>query len=238
MLPDLAAEIVQVGAWLYQRGLIVAGDGNISARLPDGAILITPAGLGKGRLVPPDLVTITLDDTLLHSPRGHRPSSERLLHLLVYRARPDVQAIVHAHPPTAVAATLAGVSLAEEWLPETILTMGSVPTAPYALTGTAEMYEAVAPYIAAHDALLLSHHGALTMGHTPTQAFMLMEQLEHSARILLAARQFGTLHPLPPARIAELRALRERLRAERPPPAPVAADHPKSHETTREGEHA
>jgi L-fuculose-phosphate aldolase len=206
---ERAAAIAEIGQRIYQQGLIVAGDGNISVRLAADQIMITPAGLCKGRLHPRDMVIIDLDDQLLASPAGHRPSSERRLHLLTYRARPAVQAIVHAHPPTAVAATLAGVSMHTEWLPETILTLGAIPTAPYALTGTTEMFDAVAPYLADHNALLLSHHGALTMGTTLEQAFMRMEQVEHSAKILLAAHQFGGVQPLPPERIAQLRALRE-----------------------------
>jgi L-fuculose-phosphate aldolase len=210
----LAQEIVAVGQLLYQQGLIVAGDGNISARLPDDTLLMTPAGLCKGRLDLDDLVVIDLDDRLLASPNGHRASSERLLHLLTYQARPDVLAIVHAHPPTAVAATIAGVSLDSEWLPETILTLGAIPTAPYALTGTAEMFTAIEPYIAHHDALLLSHHGALTVGATVPQAFMRMEQVEHSAKVLLAAHQFGEVRPLPPEQIERLRELRLRHQAQ------------------------
>lgn len=209
---QLRAAIVEVGRWLYERGLIVAGDGNISARLSGDTVLITPAGLCKGWLGSEDLVVVDLEGRLLRSSGGRRQSTEQLLHLEVYRARPDVQAVVHAHPPVAVAATLAGVPMDQPWLPETILTLGAVPTAPYALTGTIEMFEAIAPLIPDHDAILLSHHGALTVGATVQQAFMRMEQLEHSARILLAARQFGSIQPLPPERIAQLDALRLQAR--------------------------
>jgi L-fuculose-phosphate aldolase len=205
----LAQDIVRTGRLLYSQGLIVAGDGNISVRLDGQRVLITPAGLCKGMLEPEDMVVVDLDDRLLESPRGHRQSSERLLHLLVYRARPDVQAVVHAHPPTAVAATLAGVSMNTEWLPETILTLGSIPTAPYALTGTSEMFEAIEPFIPQHQAILLSHHGALTVGTTLQEAFGRMEQVEHSAKILLAAHQFGGVQPLPAERVEQLRALRQ-----------------------------
>lgn len=202
--------MVAAGRLLYERGLIVAGDGNISARLEAERILMTPAGLCKGRLAPHDLVETDLQGTLLHGTPGRRPSTERILHLMVYQARPDVQAVVHAHPPTAVAATLAGVGMDTEWLPETVLTLGTIPTAPYALTGTREMFEAVEPLLPDHNAMLLSHHGALTLGRSIQEALDRMEQVEHSARILLAARQFGPLQPLPPERLAQLRALRER----------------------------
>jgi L-fuculose-phosphate aldolase len=203
----LRGQIVRAGALLYERGLIVAGDGNLSARLEDGAILATPSGACKGMLAPDELVVVDLDGRSLRV--GQRPvSSEFRLHAGIYRARPDVRAVAHAHPPVAVAATLAGVSLAEPLLPEAIIALGAVPTAPYALTGTDEVYVAVAPFVASHSAILLSHHGAFTLGDTPLQCFFRMEQVEHIARIMLAAHQFGGARPLPAERYAELRDLR------------------------------
>jgi L-fuculose-phosphate aldolase len=203
----LREQIVRAGALLYERGLIVAGDGNLSARLEGGAILATPSGACKGMLAPEELVVVDLGGRPLRA--GQRPvSSEFRLHAGIYRDRPDVQAVAHAHPPVAVAATLAGVSLAEPLLPEAVIALGAVPTAPYALTGTEEVYAAVAPFAAAHSAILLSHHGAVTLGDTPLQCFYRMEQVEHIAKIMLAAHQFGGARPLPPERYAELEALR------------------------------
>lgn len=207
----LAAEIVRIGQLLYEQRLIVAGDGNISVRLDNDLILMTPAGLCKGMLTPDDMVVVDLDGHLVQSLKGRTQSTEQLLHLLVYKARPDVQSVVHAHPPTAVAATMAGVSMATELLPETVLTLGTIPTAPYALTGTPEVFESVAPFIQDHNAILLSHHGALTVGGNLQRAFMRMEQIEHAARILLAAHLFGGAQPLPGERLEQLRALREKL---------------------------
>lgn len=207
--------IVAVGQRLYRHGLIVAGDGNISARLSDGTILITPAGLCKGELSAEDLVIVDLAGQLLRAAPGRRQSSEQLLHLHVYRRRPDVMACVHAHPPTAVALTLVGVSMAEPLLPEALLALGPVPTAPYARTGTAEMGTAIDDLVTTHDAMLLSHHGALTLGRTPLEAYFRMEQVEHCARILHAAHLLGPIRQLPPERIDELQALRRRLVAAR-----------------------
>lgn len=209
----LRQEICAVGRRLYQHGLIVAGDGNISARLPDGSVLITSAGLCKGELGPEDLVVVDLEGRLLRATPGRRQSSEQLLHLHVYRCRPDIHACVHAHPPIAVALTLAGVSMAEPLLPEAVLALGPVPTAPYARTGTAELGLSVEPLLAEHDALLLSHHGGLTLADTPTAAYYMMEQIEHCARIIHAAHLLGPIAPLPPARVAELVELRRRNRA-------------------------
>ncbi|MCS6883553.1 MAG: class II aldolase/adducin family protein [Oscillochloridaceae bacterium] len=204
----LRLAIVQVGRRLYQRGLIAASDGNISARLPDGTILITPAGMCKGELEPDDLVVVDCEGALLRAKPDRRQSSEQLLHLHIYRRRPDALACVHAHPPTAVALTLAGISMAEPLLPEAVLSLGPVPTAPYARTGTAEMGAAVDDLIGDHNAVLLSHHGALTLGRTPLEAYYLMEQLEHCARIIHAAALLGPIQRLPPERIEELRTLR------------------------------
>jgi L-fuculose-phosphate aldolase len=142
---------------------------------------------------------------------GRKPSTELQMHLAVYQNRPDAQAVVHAHPPTAIACTLAGVTMDECVLPEVILTLGAVPTAPFALTGTREMYEAIAPLLPHHNAILLTHHGALTVGETLMRAFMRMEQVEHTAKILLAAHQLGGARALPPERLAQLDQLRIKL---------------------------
>lgn len=199
----LRDEIVRAGRLLYERGLIVAGDGNLSARLADGAILATPAGACKGMLAPEELVVVDLDGNPLRE--AQRPvSSEFRLHAGIYRDRPDVRAVAHAHPPVAVAATLAGVRLDEPLLPEAIIALGAVPTAPYALTGTDALYAAVAPFVVGHSAILLSHHGAVTLGDAPLECFFHMEQVEHIAKIVLAARQFGGARPLPPERYEEL----------------------------------
>lgn len=204
----LRQEIVTIGRHLYERGLIVAGDGNISARLADDLVLTTPSGMCKGMLTPEDMVVVDMQGGVRGGMR--RPSSELFMHLAVYEQRPDVRAVVHAHPPTAVACTLAHVTMTECVLPEVILTLGAVPTAPYAMTGTREMYEVIADLLPHHNAILLTHHGALTVGDTLMRAFMRMEQVEHTAKILLAAHQFGGAHPLPGERLAQLDQARVR----------------------------
>lgn len=202
----LRQEIVTIGRLLYERGLIVAGDGNISARLGEDLAITTPAGACKGMLAPDDLVVVDLEGRVRNGSR--RASSELPMHLAVYQHRLDVRAVVHAHPPTAVACTLAGVTMEECVLPEVILTLGAVPTAPYAMTGTREMYDVIASLLPHHNAILLTHHGALTVGDTLMRAFMRMEQVEHTAKILLAAHQLGGAQPLPADRLAQLDRLR------------------------------
>jgi L-fuculose-phosphate aldolase len=201
-------EICTYGRRLYQRGLIVAGDGNLSCRLPDGTFLITPAGLAKAELLPEDLVVINDSGELIRAAAGRRVSSEYRLHLAVYRERSDVQACIHAHPPTAVGATLAGIDLTVPLLPELLIALGPLPTAPYALTGTEEMDYAVRDLVRDHQAVLLAYHGAVTYGASVAQAFHRMEQVESCARTLLAAMAFGGARPLPAERISELDRVR------------------------------
>lgn len=206
----LREDLCHVGRLLYERGLIGGTDGNLSVRLPDGNILITPAGMSKAWMVPADGVVVDIDGGIVRASGERRPSSEQILHLEIYRNRTDVRAVVHAHPPTAVGATLAGISLDRVSLPEVLLYLGSLPTAPYALTGTAEMFEAIRPLIAKSNAMMLSHHGALTVGGTLMEAFLRMDQIEHAAKILLHAELFGGVIDLPAERIREIQALRDR----------------------------
>src|SRR5262245_29697899 len=207
----LRHEIVRIGRLLYDRGLIVAGEGNISARLGDESIITTPSGACKGMLDPQELVIVDLEGQARSG--GRRPSSELQMHLAVYQHRPDVRAVVHAHPPIAVACTLAEVRMDECVLPEMLLTLGAVPTAPFALAGTHEMYEAIAPLLPHHNAILLTHHGALTVGETLIRAYMRMEQVEQIAKIMLAAHQLGGARPLPPEQLARLEELRRNRNA-------------------------
>jgi len=202
----LRAAVCAVGQRLYEQRLIVAWDGNISVRLDDTRILTTPAGACKGLLSPADLVVVDLEGNVIEGER--RASSELKMHLAAYRVRPDVRACVHAHPPTAVALTLAGLGLDARLLPELVLTLGDIPTAPYALTGTHEVPESLAPFLPHHNAILLSHHGALTLGADVWQAFFRMEQVEHGARILLMAHQLGGAQPLGEQRVRELERMR------------------------------
>lgn len=205
--PELRAEMVRVGQWLYARGWIPAYDGNFSVALDGGWLLTTPAGRCKGLLQPADLLVVDRAGT----PRdadAPLPSSELLMHLAVYRARSDVLACVHAHPPLAIACTVAGVSLEPAVLPEIIITLGKIPTVPYAMTGTPALGEAITPFIADHDAVLLDHHGTLAVGRTLTEAFHRTEQIEQAATIFINAHQMGAIRRLRKPEIEELLAVR------------------------------
>ena len=206
--PRLRREIVGVCARIVSRGLSTGADGNVSARLSDGDLLITPTGPGKGSLDESAVVRLAPDGT----PRSPgRPSSELGLHLCAYRERPDIRAVVHAHPPTAVAFTIAGLSLEAPVIPEVVATLGSIPTAPYATPGTPELSESVRDFVRRCDAILLDRHGALTLGRTLEEAFARLEVVEHTAKIVWIARTLGIVRELPPAEVAKLLELRFRL---------------------------
>jgi L-fuculose-phosphate aldolase len=207
----IAGEIVTVCRRLYDRGLIAGQDGNVSVRLDSGHILVTPSGLSKVDVTPESLVELALDGSAVTS--GRSASSEVGMHLCIYRARPDVRAVVHAHPPVATAFGVAGRDFMDAVLPEVIFHLGSVPLVPFALPGTPALGEAMAPYLAEHDAFLLASHGATTVGPSLRLAHQRMESLEHAARILHAASMIG-----PPARlrdedVAALRKARDAARA-------------------------
>jgi len=190
---EIRLAICEIGRRLYARGLVAGPDGNISVRLSRGRLLTTPSGCSKGFLRPEDLVLTDLDGNALG---GGKPSSELLLHLAVYRKRPDAGAVVHAHPPTAVAFTVAGVSLEQCVMPETLVYIGTVPTTRYATPASPEGPGVIEEYIEKHDAILLDRHGAVTVGKDVFQAWERMEKLEHFAQIVLIARQLGAVRTL------------------------------------------
>ncbi len=194
-------------ARLHARGLLAAADGNVSVRLPDDTLILTPAGVNKAQLAPGTLARVALDGRILEG----RPSTERAMHLTVYRACREARVVIHAHPPIAIAWTLARPHLTElptDSLPELLLAAGRVPIVPYARPGTEEMGAVLLPFLPAHRLLLLSRHGALAWGESIEEAVNGIERVEHSAIILKAAEELGGLTPVPPLELEELRALR------------------------------
>jgi L-fuculose-phosphate aldolase len=223
----LREEIVVVCRRLYERGLIAGADGNVSVRLDDDTVLVTPAGMSKVDVRPEDLVVVGLDG---RRPIGYRePSSEVSLHVRIYLRRPDVGAVVHAHPPVATGFAVAGEGFESYVLPELIVQLGVVPLVPYATPGTASLPDECEPYLSAHDAFLLANHGAVTTGPTLLLAHQRMESLEHAARITLVARQLGRVNELTPAQVAALAPARSR-------PAVQGADTESSARERKRGE--
>ena len=170
---SLRADIVEIGRRMYARGYTASNDGNISVRIDTGRLLMTPKSVCKGFMTPDMMCVTDLDGRKLQGDRD--PSSEMLMHLEVYRQRPDVQAVVHAHPPTATGFAVAGIPLDRAVLAEVLTTLGSIPLAEYATPSTAELPEAVGKYIKAHDGMLLANHGALTVGGDLYSAYYKME---------------------------------------------------------------
>lgn len=201
-------DVVEVGRRLYQKGFIAAADGNVSVRMEPDRILTTPSGRNKGRLHAEDLVVTDAGGRKLYG--RLEPSSELEMHLVMYRERPDVGAVVHAHPPCASGFAVAGIPMDQPLLSEVVLTLGTVPLARYGTPTTPELAEAVRPY-ARSDGILLANHGALTVGGDVFHAYDRMETLEHSAHIYVVARTLGSEQPLSPEHVAKLQGIRERL---------------------------
>lgn len=216
----LRREIVRVGQLMYEKGLICASDGNISARLAPGRVLITPSGLHKGFLEPDHLLIVDESGSRIGpataANRRLKPTSELPMHLEAYRRRPDIAAVVHAHPPITVAMSIAGISMADCLLPEAIVSLGMIPTTQYATPSSEENMLAIRELIREHDALVLQRHGSLTVGDSPMQAFMRLETVEQNARIAFMLAQLGLRNPLSPDEVAKLLEQRRKLGLSRP----------------------
>jgi L-fuculose-phosphate aldolase len=192
---------------LAARGLMAGQDGNLSVRLGRDRILVTPAGMLKSLVTAGDMVQV---DSRGRKRAGRRnPTSELDLHLRILKLRPDVDAVVHAHPPTATGFALAGEGFDSLTLTELIFQVGRVPLVPYGAPGTPELGDRVEPFLDGHDALLLAHHGAVTVGPTLDTAWIRMESLEQAARMLFVARTLGRVMELDPAAVAALLARRQ-----------------------------
>ena len=206
---ELKQEIVCICRMLHRKNYLAATDGNVSVRLGD-RVLTTPSGVHKGLMEADQIITVDLAGRVLAGEGS--PTSEIRMHLLAYELRPDVAAVVHAHLPYATACTLAGIDLLEPILPEVVITLGGIPTAPYATPGSEEVPEAIRGFLREYDAILLSRHGAMTVGREVRDAYSKMEKLEHTARVILAARLQGPLPPLPAAEVEKLRRLGEKYK--------------------------
>src|SRR3990172_2522265 len=200
----LRAEIVRVARLMHANEFVDGASGNLSARLDADHLLATPSGLAKGFLEPEQLIVVDLRGELARGLPGLRPTSELLMHLEAYRRRPDVNAVIHAHPITSVALSIAGVSLAECVIPEAVVILGLVPTTPYATPSSEENQRAISEVILGHDALILQYHGTLTVGRDVMDAYLRLETLEHTAKIVALAKVLGGGPPLPPEQVTKL----------------------------------
>lgn len=205
---ELRQDIVEVGRLVFQKGWIAANDGNISIRLDESRVLCTPTGVCKGMMHPDDLIICDLEGNKLIG-RKER-TSEIMMHLTIYKLRPDVRAVVHAHPPVATGFATAGRALNQALLPEVIIGLGCVPLAAYGLPGTPELTEPMLPYIPKYNALLLANHGAVAYGDEVFQSYFRMETVEHYARISFVAEMLGGPTVLPRQEVTKLLDARTR----------------------------
>jgi len=199
--------IVEVGKLLYQKGYVVSSDGNLSIRLDENLVIATPTMTCKGRMTEDMMALTDLDGNPLND---KKPSSELSMHLLIYKMRPDVRAVCHAHPPHGTAFAVAGLSIDKPILSEVILTLGCVPLTSYGTPSTTELIEAMKPFIPYHNALLMQNHGAVAYGADLWQAFDRLETLEHTAKIAILARILGGAQDLPKEAIEKLINIREK----------------------------
>jgi L-fuculose-phosphate aldolase len=213
-------EIVRVGRLMYDKGFISSSEGNLSARLGPGRFLITPSGLHKGFLQPDQLLVVDSDGRRLspskQATRHLRPTSELPMHLEAYRRRPDIGAVVHAHPPITIALSIAGIPLADCLIPEVIVMLGMIPTSQYATPSSDENVRAIRDLIQNHDALVLQRHGSLTVGQDLMEAFMRLEIVEQNARISFMLAQLGAHQPLPAEEVRKLLRMRREMGLSRP----------------------
>jgi L-fuculose-phosphate aldolase len=207
---ELRLVILECGGVCYARHLMTSNDGNISTRLDNKRVLITPSGISKGRMQAEDLLVIDIEGNVVSSKAGYRPSTETPMHLEVYRQRADVRAVIHAHPVFATALTVAGFGFPADILPEVLLTLGEVPVSAYATPSSHEDAEAIRPLIGAHDAILLRQHGSLTVGKDLEEALIHLERLEHVAEVFWRAQMLGHVEHIPPAAREQLLAVRKK----------------------------
>jgi len=208
---ELRKQIVEVGRRIWLRGYVAANDGNITVLLNDNEVLTTPTGVSKGFMTTDMIIKCDRQGNVINKNTKYRPSSELKMHLEVYKERPDVRSVVHAHPTYATSFAVAGIPLDKCVLPEAIIVIGAVPIAPYGLPSTSEIPDRIRPYIKNSDAILLENHGALTLGSDLFNAYYKMETLEHTASIVWKAIQLGNLNILSPEERDRLLQLREKF---------------------------
>ena len=195
-------EIVRYGRTLHERGLVAAMDGNLSVRLKGDQILVTPTCVSKGNMRAADMVVVDMEGQRVSGRRN--VTSEIGMHLLIYRMRPDIQAIVHAHPPTATGFAAAGIALTQPLVCEVVMGLGCIPLARYGTPGTSELARTLEPFVPHYDAILMSNHGVVAYGDTLERAYMKMETVEHFAQIALVTHLLGRQQPLQEVEVQKL----------------------------------
>ena len=205
---EIKKQICEIGKRIYDRGMVASNDGNISVKIADNEFLCTPTGVSKGFMTPDYICKVDANGRVLQAYDGFRPSSEIKMHLRVYKERPDVKSVVHAHPVYATAFAIAGIPLTQPIMPEAIIALGCVPIADYGTPSTDEIPEAVSKYLQHYDAVLLENHGALTYSDSLINAYHKMESVEFYAQLLYRSRALGGPKELSDAQVQRLYEIR------------------------------
>ena len=208
---EIKKEMCEIGKRVYNRGMVAANDGNFSVKISENEILCTPTGVSKGFMTPDYICKVDAEGNVLEANEGFRPSSEVKMHLRVYKERPDVKAVVHAHPMYATTFAIAGIPLMEPIMPEAVIALGVVPLAKYGTPSTVEVPDSIMPYIQEYDAVLLENHGALTYSDTLMNAYHKMESLEFYARLMYQSKMIGGPQILDEKRVEELYEIRRNM---------------------------
>lgn len=200
--------ICEIGDKMYNKGFVAANDGNISVKISDDTIIVTPTGVSKGGMSMKSLVKMKLDGTVTGK---NKPSSEVKMHIRVYQLNPTVKSVVHAHPPASTAFAIARIPMDRPIMSESILTLGVVPVAEYALPGTKEVPDSIEPFVKTHNAVMLANHGLLTWGDNITQAMYRMESAEQYCNIMIYLKQIGKPVEFNSSQVSDLINIRKSL---------------------------
>ena len=208
---QIKKEICEIGQRIYNKGMVAANDGNISVKIGENEFLCTPTGVSKGFMTPEFICKVDRNGKVIQANQGFKPSSEIKMHMRVYKERPDVQSVVHAHPLYATSFAIAGIPLTEPIMPEAVIALGCVPIAEYGTPSTEEIPDAVSKYLQHYDAVLLENHGALSVSDSLLNAYYKMESLEFYAQLLYQSRVLGGPKRLSEAQVQRLYEIRRQF---------------------------
>ena len=208
---EIKQQICDIGKRIYDKGMVASNDGNISVKISDNEFLCTPTGVSKGFMTPEFICKVDANGNVIEANEGFKPSSEIKMHMRVYKERPDVKSVVHAHPLYATSFAIAGIPLTAPIMPEAIIALGAVPIAEYGTPSTEEIPDAVSKYVQDYDAVLLANHGALTFSDSLLNAYHKMESVEFYAQLLYQARMLGGPKELSEAQVHRLYEIRRRF---------------------------
>ncbi len=208
---EIKQEMCEIGRRVYNRGMVAANDGNFSVKLNEDEYLCTPTGVSKGFMTPEYICKVNAKGEVLEANAGFRPSSEVKMHMRIYAKRPDVKAVVHAHPMYATSFAIAGKPLMDPIMPEAVISLGGVPLAKYGTPSTMEVPDSIEGYLDEYDAVLLENHGALTYSDSLLNAYYKMESVEFYARLMYQAQMLGGAKVIPPEKVEELYEIRRNM---------------------------